>query len=209
MYMETLILKPAKKGLLKAVRVLRKGGLLVYPTETAYGLGCDATSAKAVKKIYAVKGRGTNKPLSVIFGSMQIAKKYVSLDKPARLLMRKFMPGPLTLVTRPKRKLAGSPKNEIAFRIPSSEFALALAKKLKKPVTATSANISGKKPVYTFKDAFAIFNNKIDAIVDAGNLPERRVSTIFSLGSMSILRKGAISEKEIRKCLSKRLIKND
>ncbi len=205
--METLILEPAKKGLLKAIRVLRKGGLLVYPTETAYGLGCDATSAEAVRSIYAVKKRGTNKPLSVIFGSVQIAKRYVSLDKRSLLLIKKFMPGPLTLIAKPRRKLAGSPKNEIAFRIPASSFAVALAKRLKRPVIATSANISGENPVYTFKEAFAIFNNKVDAIIDAGNLPKRKVSTIFNLDNMSVLRKGAISEKEIRKCLSQKLIK--
>ncbi len=199
--MEMLILKPSKKGLLKAVRVLRNGGMLVYPTETAYALGCDATNTKAVKRVYAAKKRDTDKPLSVIFGSVQTAKKYVSLDKSPCALIKKFMPGPLTLIAKNKRKLAGSPENEIAFRIPSGTFALALAKRFGKPITATSANISGEKPVYAFGDAFNIFNGRVNAVVNAGNLPKRKVSTILDLGTMSVLRKGAVSEKEIRKCL--------
>lgn len=199
--METLILRVNNKSLKKAVEILKKGGLLVYPTETAYGIGCDATNRKAVKKVYRIKKRSCKKPLSVIFGSLEHAKKYVNLDKVGASLIKAFMPGPLTLVAKPKKRLASSPKNEIAFRIPANRFALSLAKKFKKPITATSANISGEKPVYGVKKAFNLFNGKADAIVDAGNLPNRKVSTVFNLLNMQIIRKGAINEIAIRKCL--------
>ncbi len=199
--MLTLILHDNKRGVEKAVIILKKGGLLVYPTETAYGIACDATSRKAVKKVYKIKKRSFKKPLSVIFGSLKQVKNYVCIDKPAIRLIRTFMPGPLTLVAAPKKRLVGSPKNEIAFRIPSGSFALKLAKKFKKPVTATSANISGEKPIYAFEDAFSLFNGKADAIVIGGNLPGKKVSTIFSLIGMQIIRRGAISGNKIKKCL--------
>lgn len=199
--MEALILDDNEQGLKTVVEILKKGGVIIYPTETAYGIGCDATNNEAVKKIYLIKKRSGKKPLSVIFGSISDAKKYVSLDKKAAKLIKKFMPGPLTLVSKPKKQLVASPENEIAFRIPSGLFALNLAKKFKKPITATSANISGKKPIYSFNEAFRLFHNKVDAIVDKGSLPRKKVSTIFSLIDMKILREGVINEKEIKKCL--------
>ncbi|MBI1972052.1 MAG: threonylcarbamoyl-AMP synthase [Candidatus Aenigmarchaeota archaeon] len=202
--METLVLHVSGQGLREAVKILKGGGVLVYPTETAYGIGCDATNRKAVKKVYCVKKRSPKKPLSVIFGSLENAKKYVNLDKTGARLVKAFMPGPLTLVARPKKRLAGSPKNEIAFRIPSGLFARSLAKEFGRPVTATSANISGEKPVYAFKDAFNLFNGKVNAIIDAGSLPRRRVSTVFNLASMEIARKGAVSESKIKRLLQNR-----
>ncbi len=202
--MKALILHANSQGVKKAVEILKKGGLLVYPTETAYGIGCDATNWKAVKKIYRIKKRSCKKPLSVIFGSLEHAKKYVNLDNTGMRLVEQFMPGPLTLITTPKKRLASSPKNELAFRIPSGSFALKLAKKFKKPVTATSANISGEKPVYGFKKALTIFDGKVDAIINSGNLPHRKVSTIFNLIIMKIVRTGSVSENKIRKCLLQR-----
>ncbi len=199
--MEALILHDNKRGLEIAVKILKKSGILIYPTETSYGIGCDATDKKAVKKIYAIKKRSGKKPLSVIFGSLPIAKKYVFLNKTAVKLANNFMPGPLTLVSKPKKRLIASPKNEIAFRIPSGLFSLRLAKKFKKPITATSANISGKKPVYDFKKAYKLFHNKAGAIIDNGALPKRKVSTIFNTITAEIIRKGAISENKIKKCL--------
>ncbi|MBI4177195.1 MAG: threonylcarbamoyl-AMP synthase [Candidatus Aenigmarchaeota archaeon] len=215
--METLVLRADARGIKKAVEILKKGGLVIYPTETAYGIGCDATNRNAVKKVYKIKKRSSKKPLSVIFGSTAIAEKYVSLDEDGKRLVEEFMPGPLTLVARPKyrklrfpirensrfsqKQLAGSPRNEIAFRIPANRFALSLAGKFKKPITATSANISGEKPVYSFPEAFALFAKKADAIINTGSLPKRKVSTIFNLITMKTVREGPISGAKIKKCL--------
>ncbi|MBI3413385.1 MAG: threonylcarbamoyl-AMP synthase [Candidatus Aenigmarchaeota archaeon] len=199
--MKALILHADAQGLKKAVEILKKGGLVIYPTETAYGIGCDATSKKAVKRLFRIKKRSSKKPLSVIFGSMNRLNRYVYLDKHGITLIKSFMPGPLTLVAKPKKRLPGSPRNEIAFRIPSGKFALSLAKSFPKPITATSANVSGEKPVYAFGDAFELFRDKIDAIVDGGRLPKRKVSTVFNLIAMKTVRKGAVSEAKIKKCL--------
>jgi len=183
-----------------AVRVLKNGGVIVYPTETSYGLGCDATSRKAVKMVYRIKRRISKKPLSVIFGSIASAKRYVQLNNIGSMLVKRFMPGPLTLVAKSKKKLVGSPKNEIAFRIPSGRFALTIARKFKKPITATSANLSGKEQIYD-SDKLDTFKNKVSLIIDAGNLPKRKISTIFDLRTMKIIRKGAITKKKIAKFL--------
>ncbi len=201
--METLVLHDNKRGVKTAARILKKGGIVIYPTETAYGIGCDATNKKAVKKVYLIKKRPGKKPISVIFGSISDVKKYVSLDKQSEKLIKKFMPGPLTLVSAPKKRLVASPENEIAFRIPSGLFALRLAKRFKKPITATSVNISGKEPIYRFSEAFKLFHSKVDAMVDKSNLPRKKVSTIFNTTTMKIVRKGEINENEIMKCLIK------
>ena len=151
--------------------------------------------------MFLLKKRSSKKPLSVIFGSLRNAEKYVNLDNTGMRLVKTFMPGPLTLVVKPKKKLASSTINEIAFRIPSNSFAKTLAKKFGKPITATSANISGEKPIYGFEKVLNLFYGKVDAIVNAGNLPKRKVSTIFNLLNMETVRKGGISENRIKKCL--------
>ncbi len=194
-----------KKAAAAAAYVLSRGGLVVYPTETAYGIGCDATNRSAVKKIYSAKKRQSKKPLSVIFGSLGIAEKYVFLDSIGLALVRRFMPGPLTLVVKPKKRLSGSPEGEIAFRIPSGKFALELAKRLGKPVTATSANVSGEKPVYSFGEALRIFNGKAGMIIDAGVLPKRKVSTIFDVKNMAVVREGAVNGRKIRKFIMREM----
>ncbi|MFH0889513.1 MAG: L-threonylcarbamoyladenylate synthase, partial [Candidatus Aenigmatarchaeota archaeon] len=153
---------------------------------------------------YSAKKRSRKKPLSVIFGSLDIAKKYVLLDKTGLALVKHFMPGPLTLVVKPKKNLAGSPKDEIAFRIPSDSFARSLAKRFGKPITATSANMSGKKPIYSFPQALKFFDDKVGMIIDAGSLPKRKVSTIFDIKNMIVVRKGAIRENKIRKFITRK-----
>lgn len=203
-----LVLDLRKTGFKRAAKaaagVLAKGGLVIYPTETAYAIGCDATNKHSVKKVYSAKKRPHKKPLSVIFGSLDIAKKYVLLDKTGLALVKHFMPGPFTLVVKPKKRLAGSPKDEIAFRIPSGSFARSLAKRFGKPITATSANMSGKKPVYSFQQALEFFDSKVGMIIDAGSLPKRKVSTIFDIKNVAVVREGAIDGKKIRKFIMRK-----
>lgn len=182
----------------RAVAKLRKGGIIIYPTETAYGIGADPTNASAIRKVYRAKRRPKEKMLSVITGSPATIKRYVKLDHPTLKLVRKFMPGPLTLVSEPK---AG--KNSIAWRIPSHWLALELAKRFGKPIISTSANISGQPPLYRFDDVCKAFIGKVDVIIGGGNLPRRTPSTIFDVRKMKVLRKGPISKSSILAALRK------
>jgi L-threonylcarbamoyladenylate synthase len=182
-----------------ALSVLRRGGVIAYPTETAYGLGADATKKAAVKRIYRIKRRPASKLLSVIIGDLRTAKKYAVVDKRTQQIVRAFMPGPLTLVCeiRPSPLKRAMPRTELAWRIPSHWFALELVEKYGKPITATSANISGNKPNYRIKEIEKIFGKKVDLIVDGGNLPKKAVSTIFDVKKNTIIRKGPVSKQKI------------
>ena len=189
-------------------KILSKGGVAAIPTETCYGLAADATNMNAVAKIYVLKGRHFSKPISVFVSDSKTAGKYFSLSEKERLLMKKFMPGPLSLVAskRKNSKLAPnlSKGSRIAFRVSSHPFVQKLVLKFGKPITATSANISGKKENYSAAGIARIFSGKIEAIVDYGKLKKNPPSTVAEVknNKISILRKGKISEKDLQRIIS-------
>ncbi|MFA6304230.1 MAG: L-threonylcarbamoyladenylate synthase [Patescibacteria group bacterium] len=181
----------------QAVAVLKQGGTIIYPTETAYGLGADFLNPLAVKKVYQIKGRDFKKPLSVIVGSLPMAKKLVVFDKLSLILAKKHWPGPLTLVQSSKLKTNNLKPQTLALRVSSNKLATAIVKKLKSPLTATSANLAGKGEIYSIKEIVKQFGKKKyqpDLIIDGGILPKVKPSTIakVSNGKIEILRKGKI-----------------
>ena len=177
----------------RALAVLRRGGVIVYPTETAYGLGGDWTKQSVHRRIRLLKGRPTSKQLSVIISSQAMAEKYVHFSVSARELAKKYWPGPLSLVVPLKKG-----KGTLSIRISPHPIARQLVRKLGRPLIATSANISGGETLYRADDVvreFSARKHKPDLIIDAGALPKRRPSTIvqvFEDGSCSILREGPI-----------------
>lgn len=200
----TIIVKSDKDGLKIAVEFLRKGKVIVYPTETAYGIGCDLTNVDAIKKIYKIKKRNVKKKMSVIVSDVTMAEKFGNLKKVDRILINEFMPGPLTLIV-PKRKNFPDIANvEFVFRISSNKIAKNLSKKLGRPIVASSANYSGEKTNYKIKEVIKDFNNKVDLIIDEGNLKKKEVSTIAKFDEnkkIKILREGPISKEEIEEVL--------
>lgn len=181
----------------KAALVLRNGGIMIYPTETVYGIGADATNRKALARVARLKQRPADKKFIVAFSGISMAKKYMELSPKAILLAKKFMPGPLTLVV-PNRKLSNFGKH-VAFRIPASRIALSIIRSLGKPITSTSANISGREPLCSMDEIMAAFRGKVDLIVDAGSMPKRKPSAVFDAESGKLLREGAIGLEDIRK----------
>ena len=164
------------KGLVaEAVKILHQGGTVAYPTETAYGLGADFFNPLAVKKVYAIKGRSFKKRLSVLVSSLAQARKLVKLDSRSLKLARKYWPGPLTLVLP-----AVDGKETLAVRQSSAKLATALIRKLGRPITATSANLSGRPENYSAEEVIKSFKNRKrrpDLVLDAGRLPQRKDST--------------------------------
>ncbi|MBI2075868.1 MAG: threonylcarbamoyl-AMP synthase [Candidatus Aenigmarchaeota archaeon] len=200
--MKTVIIKAKYKNAISAaVRVLKKGGIIIYPTETSYGIGADAANSDAIKKIFRIKIREKGKQISIIVSSLSMAKEYAVIGILTKKLAQKFMPGPLTLISKKKNLPGILSKNTIAWRIPSHAFALALVKKFGKPITATSANKSGKPQMYKINNVIKSFPGSVDLIIDAGNLPRQRPSTIFDTINQKIVRKGPIKEKDISACL--------
>jgi L-threonylcarbamoyladenylate synthase len=190
---------------LRASGVLRKGGVIIYPTDTLYGLGADAFSDEAVAKVYAIKGRREDKPMHAVFSDMKMVEEYAELNDVARKLAERFLPGALTLVLQKKSGLdKGIVKGieTIGVRIPDNEFCLELAKTYGKPYTATSANRSGETPeisIEKIKTQLGESARLVDLAVDAAVFPMRPPTTVVNVmtGSPVILREGAISSKEI------------
>ena len=195
--MKTEVLKAGKKAASRSAEVLAGGGMIIYPTETVYGIGADATSDKAVKKVIAVKKRSPSKHIIIAVSDLRMARKYAIITKKVEILAKAFMPGPLTLILESKEPTRNAARRRIRFRMPDNKFVLSLIRKFGKPITTTSANISGGENLYKRKDIIKTFDGKVDLIIDAGNIPKRRPSTVFDTIEMKVVREGSISEKQI------------
>ena len=191
--------------LTRAAEILAGGGVIAYPTETFYGLGADATNEKAIEKIFAVKGRNFKNPISLIIGQTEDIYPLVQ-DVPeiAQKLMAAFWPGALTIIFSAADKIsplltAGSGK--IGLRVSSHPGAQGIVQKLKRPLTATSANLSGAPECTRASEVAEQIGDKIDAIIDLGNTPGTKGSTIIDVTCTPpvILREGAISRKTIER----------
>jgi len=197
--------KPDLEIIKMAANIMKKSGVIIYPTETCYGIGADATNPKPVEKVYKIKKRQHSKPIHIIVSNLKMMEKYGKITDEIRVLVKKFMPGPLSIVTRRKRTLPKvlNPK-EITFRIPNHSIALKLVREARVPITATSANISGKPPLYKIKNVIKTFNGKVDMILNAGNLKKVKPSTFVDMkGRPKLIRKGPIKFKKILKELKK------
>lgn len=186
----------------RAAQVLRKGGVVVYPTDTLYGLGCDATNPEAVRRVFEIKRRPLSKPLPVAVADIEMMRRYCELDEKAERLARALLPGALTLLLRKKKlpDIVTSGSAKVAVRIPANELALKIITLLDRPLTATSANISGKAPPISAQEAIAQLRG-VDLVIDAGSLAERVPSTIYDPETGQILREGKISREEIEAAL--------
>ncbi len=191
----------------EAARVITSGGVIVYPTETLYGVGADALDEKAVGKVLAAKKRQDNKPILVIVHSVeQLGELVAEIPPPAIQLMEKFWPGPLTIVFKAKPGLPleltqGS--ETIGVRIPSNTFCLELLRRCDCPLTSTSANISGEPMQRTIAEIRTTLNVGIDLFIDAGTLPESKPSTVVSaaVSPPKLTREGVISLHELQAVL--------
>jgi L-threonylcarbamoyladenylate synthase len=191
----------------RAAKIVIAGGVIAYPTETFYGLGVDATNENAIRKIYALKGRNFSSPISVIIAKEEDLLSLVQeVPIVAQNLIKAFWPGPLTIVFKASDKIlpiltAGTGK--IGVRISSSKDATAIAQKLGRPLTATSANLSGQMECSTAMEVAVQIGNKVDAIVDIGKTAGGLGSTIIDVTANPphILREGVINRFLIDKCL--------
>lgn len=186
---------------------------MVYPTDTAYGLAVDATNAKAVKQLFALKGRQFKNPIHVIPPSKAWVEKLVKLNTPAKKLIENLLPGPLTLVLPLKIsgtswKLLSAGTKTLGIRRPDNKMALDLATLLMKPITTTSANVSGQPNCYSVaevKKQFAKMKVKPDYYLNGGKLKKTKPSTVVAVAEtyVKILRDGPIDEDEIKRAVSK------
>ena len=195
-------------GLDYAVAALRAGELVVYPTETFYGIAADPFSYSALEKLFAIKGRDPQKPIALIAADASMAFE-VARDVPtvARRLASAFWPGPLTIVL-PARdgfpaQLVG-PDGGVGVRVSPHPIARALSENLGLPITATSANRSGEAPAVTLKMARESLGDKVKVFLEGGTLHAAAPSTVITCDAHGcrILRAGAIAERQIIAALS-------
>lgn len=186
----------------KTVEFLRSGGLVVAPSDTVYGLLVDATNKEAVRKLINFKNRPIGKAISVFVYDIKQAKEIVKINQKQELLLKKLLPGPFTVVLPSKHQVVKdleSEKGTLGIRIPDFFFINELMRVYQKPVTATSANISGRGPHYSIEDLMKTLSQKkkelIDLIVDFGRLPRNKPSTVIDLSSKTIktLRRGDLN----------------
>lgn len=181
--------------------VIIGGGLFVFPTDTVYGLGCIYNNEDSVRKIYEIKGRDFQKPLAAYFSSVQMAEKYiVPQNNIFYELSQKYLPGELTIIVGKNNIIPDyvtSNQNTLGIRIPRNKFILELIEFLGVPFVGTSANISNYPSAKTAKEAFDIFNGKIDLVLEDDKSHKGLESTVLSIvnDEMKILRPGAIEIK--------------
>jgi L-threonylcarbamoyladenylate synthase len=178
-------LKQQAQVVKEAVDCLRKNSLVIYPTETVYGIGASATSTKAIDKLLQYKGRREGKPLSIAVTDQKMASEYVEINEQALKFYQNFLPGPFTVVSKSKNKVDSRVNSEfgtLGIRIPDYPLITAIVKEFASPITSTSANASGKKRPYKIEDIFDNLSAKqmalIDLVIDAGELPKNEPSVV-------------------------------
>ena len=203
-----MIKKPDAKAFAEAGELIRAGKVVLYPTETLYGLGTDAMNAQAVAQARKMKGRPDDDPIPVIVTDRDMLNELVTkVDLTAERLIRAFWPGPLTIIFDARQHLPTeltANTGAIGVRIPDSRIALELVRSAGKPLTATSANLSGKKPPATIKEILSQLIEEPAMVIDAGILPPSLPSTVVDPrgGKVKILRQGAIPEKAIMEVIA-------
>jgi len=196
--------KIEEKGVRLIAGILRQGGVIVYPTDTFYGLGANIFSGRAVKRIYQIKSREESKPMPVLVSDFDMAKSLAAEIPPLfGPITAKLWPGPLTLnltaAARVPAGLAGANRT-IGIRLPNVTWLRELISQAGFPMIATSANISGAGEIDSAKEVIRQFRGKVDLIIDGGRTPGGKPSTVVDLTGEwpVILREGAISKEQIQ-----------
>lgn len=200
---DTKYLTPSPADLETAAAILRQGGTVIFPTETVYGLGANALSADAVKKIFAAKGRPADNPLIVHIADVtELSKLTADISPAAQKLIDAFWPGPLTLIFKKSPQIPSAVTgglNTVAIRMPSSEIARKLLQITKLPIAAPSANLSGKPSPTSFRYVKADMDGRVDAIIDGGDCTVGVESAVLDVsGETPILfRPGKVTREQI------------
>lgn len=189
-----------KEGIEKASKIISQGGIVIFPTDTVYGIGCDPYNKASVEKIYRIKSRDIIKSVPILTYSAEAAERIAQFDQLAKKIVKKFWPGPLTLilkVTDEKIKKSLNLENKIAVRVPNHRCTLELLKKCNYLV-GTSANISGDLPHTNPEECLEKMQN-YDVFVDGGIITSNGESTIIEIENeeVKIIREGSLTKEEI------------
>ncbi|MBX9765183.1 threonylcarbamoyl-AMP synthase [Patescibacteria group bacterium] len=179
--------------------------MILYPTDTIYGLGVDATDPEAVSRLFVLKGRDEKKPISIVVSDIEMMRQYAEVTPLAEKLVAKFLPGKLTIVLNaknlPDNLTAGT--GTVGIRIPNHPVPMRLVRELGKPITATSANVAGRSTMNSVSEILSQFGERasmVTEVIDEGMLPESLPSTVVDARGERpvVLREGAIPAEALR-----------
>jgi L-threonylcarbamoyladenylate synthase len=197
----------------RIVSILRGGGVIAFPTDTAYGLGADPFNQAAVRRLFQIKGRPETKPILMLVDSIAMAESLANVDGIGfRAVAGRFWPGPLTLIL-PAQALVSevitAGTATVGLRWPVAPFAISIMDRFHKPLTATSANQSGAQAAITVDEVSSQLGKSVDALVDGGTLPSRAGSTVLDLTADPpvLLREGPISFETLKEFFDGRIRK--
>lgn len=196
-----------KQELEQCVDTIKNDGIIIFPTETVYGIGANAISKKAVEKIYQIKQRPLNKAINIMVANTQEIEKYAIIQNDIeKKIIQNFMPGPITIILNKKpiiTDIVTAGNTKIGIRIPQNEIALEILKQCELPIAAPSANISGEESGINIEGIKDDFDGKVDIFIDGGKSKLAQSSTIVEVidNKIVIHRQGTITENEINKIL--------
>jgi len=196
------LLKTNPKNIKIASDTVKLGGLVVYPTDTLYGLGCDPFSIEAVKRVFKVKGEERKKPLPILASDIQQVRVIAHLSKEAEKVAKRFWPGPLTIVVPKKPTLPNivtCDSDSVGVRVPKHDSALQLIRLSGGLLVGTSANRTGEKPPKTAQEAVQQLGEEVDIILDGGPAPLGVSSSVIDFTSVKpkLVRKGPIKLSDV------------
>lgn len=186
---------PQRRLISQVVDCLKQGGVIAYPTDTTYGIGCDIFNKKGVKKIYQIKQRDPRKPFSFICADLSDVSNYAQVSNFAFRIMKRHLPGPYTFVleaTRVVPDVLTTKQKTVGIRIPENEIALEIVRQLGHPLVTTSANISGDEPLHDPSIIYESLSKSLDIVIDGG-ISLGDPSTVISLvnDKIEVLRQGS------------------
>jgi len=175
-----------------ALAAIKAGGIVIYPTDTLYGIGCDATNASAVQKLRALKQRDSGKPLSIIVADFPMLLRFCHVSPEQEAILHKLLPGPYTFILPLKQRLPVSETLEVGIRVPEHAFMRAVSKTVGVPIVSTSANLSGEKEAAELSGVAREISDGADLSIENGKCKYAQGSTVIDLVRMEVLRKGAV-----------------
>lgn len=190
----------------EAVNALNNDKIVVFPTETVYGIGGNALKVEVINKLFQAKKRNYGKPISLLVGSIDKIKNIAYVDKNEEKIIKAFMPGELTLVLKKKaciNDLVTAGKNTVGVRIPNHNIALCILNKVDFPLATSSANISGENNIADFEEIVSDLKDYVDIFIKGNISDDLKASTVVELNNdiVNILREGKISKIDIEKTL--------
>ncbi len=174
----------------KAGKVIKRGGTIIYPTDTLYGIGGDATSEQAVKDINLIKRVPAFKPMSVIVSDISMVEEYCIVERWQRRILSDYLPGPFTFILKARGNLPVTDNDKMGIRIPDVRFCRMLSSFSKRPIITTSANVNGEQPPYLFESVDEKIIQAVDLAIDQGPTSYRHHSSIVDLVDRKVIRRG-------------------